>query len=203
MNRIHYVGGTVGGGFGGKNDIHCDHVAAAMALKIRRPVKYRLTRREETLYTTKRGFFIMEFKDGVKRNGEIVARKITYIHDNGAYTCFGPYAVGKISLFISGPYSVPNISIDGICVYTNKPPASSMRGFAVLNGTSACELQINRMAEAIGMDPWEIRFVNAWRNGDIGATQFKVTAAGAIETMQKAAQLAGIELPMSLKTMTS
>ena len=203
MNKIHYVGGTVGGGFGGKNDIHCDHVAAAMALKLRKPVKYRLTRREETLYTTKRGYVSMEFKDGVKKNGEIVARKIQYIHDNGAYTCFGPYGVGKISLFISGPYRVPNIWIDGISVYTNKPPASSMRGFGVLNGTSACELQVNRMAEAIGMDPWEIRFINAWKNGDIGATQFKVTAAGAIEAMQKAAQLAGIELPMRLKKITS
>ena len=78
-----------------------------------------------------------------------------------------------------------------------------MRGFGVLNGTSACELQVNRMAEAIGMDPWEIRFINAWKNGDIGATQFKVTAAGAIEAMQKAAQLAGIELPMRLKKITS
>ena len=57
MNKIRYIGGTIGGGFGARNDIHCDHVAGLMALKIRRPVKYRLTREEETLYTTKRGMW--------------------------------------------------------------------------------------------------------------------------------------------------
>ena len=203
MNKIRYIGGTVGGGFGAKNDIHCDHVAGIMALKIRKPVKYRHTRAEETLYTTKRGAWYFEFKDGVKKDGRIVARQVKTIHDTGAYSGMGPYVVDKNSILIGGPFYIPNIRIDGTCVYTNKPPASSMRGFGIINGTSAEQLQMDRIAETIGMDPWEIRFINAWRDGDLGATQFKVEAAGLIEAMKRAAELAGVKLPAHLQAMSS
>ena len=203
MNKIRYIGGTVGGGFGAKNDIHCDHVAGIMALKIRKPVKYRHTRAEETLYTTKRGAWYFEFKDGVKKDGRIVARQVKTIHDTGAYSGMGPYVVDKNSILIGGPFYIPNIRIDGTCVYTNKPPASSMRGFGIINGTSAEQLQMDRIAETIGMDPWEIRFINAWRDGDLGATQFKVEAAGLIEALKRAAELAGVKLPAHLQAMSS
>ena len=203
MNRIRYVGGTVGGGFGSKNDIHCDHVAGLMALKIRRPVKYRLTRLEETLHTTKRGAWDFQFRDGVKRDGRIVARQVRTLHDTGAYSGMGPYVVDKNSILVAGPFYIPNIAIDGTCVYTNKPPASSMRGFGIINGTSAEELQMDRVAEAIGMDPWEIRFINAWRDGDPGATRFIVESAGLIEAMKRAAELAGVKLPDRLMAMSS
>ncbi len=203
MNKIRYTGGTVGGGFGSKNDIHCDHIAGVMTLKIRRPVKFRLTRREETMYTTKRGMFKFEFKDGVMKDGRIIARRIKSIHDTGAFAGMGPYAVEKNSMLVSGPYKIPNIAIDGYCVFTNKPTASSMRGFAIINGTSAVELQMERAAEAIGMNPWEFRMMNAWRNGDISATQVPIEACAAVEVMQKAAELAGIELPDRLKAMSS
>jgi CO/xanthine dehydrogenase Mo-binding subunit len=203
MNKICYIGGTVGGGFGSKNDIHCDHVAGIMALKIRKPVKYRHTRAEETLYTTKRGAWYFEFKDGVKKDGRIVARQVKTIHDTGAYSGMGPYVVDKNSILIGGPFYIPNIWIDGTCVYTNKPAASSMRGFGIINGTSAEQLQMDRIAQTIGMDPWEIRFVNAWRDGDLGATQFKVEAAGLIEAMKRAAELAGVKLPAHLQAMSS
>jgi CO/xanthine dehydrogenase Mo-binding subunit len=203
MNRIRYMGGTVGGGFGSKNDIHCDHVAGLMALKIRKPVKYRLTRGEETQYTTKRGAWTFEFRDGVKKDGRIVARQVRSMHDTGAYSGMGPYVVDKNSILVAGPFYIPNIAIDGSCVYTNKPPASSMRGFGIINGTSAEQIQMDRIAETIGMDPWEIRFINAWRDGDPGATRFTVEAAGLIETMKRAAELAGVELPARLRAMSS
>jgi len=203
MNKIRYIGGTVGGGFGAKNDIHCDHVAGLMALKIRKPVKYALTRAEETLYTTKRGAWYFTFKDGIKNDGRIVARQVTTLHDTGAYSGMGPYVVDKNAILVAGPFFIPNIRIDGTCVYTNKPPASSMRGFGVINGTSAEQLQMDRIAETIGMDPWEIRFINAWRDGDLGATQFTVVAAGLIEAMKRAAELAGVDLPEHLKAMSS
>lgn len=203
MNKIRYIGGTVGGGFGGKNDIHCDHVAGLMALKIRKPVKYRLTRREETLYTTKRGPWIFEFKDGVMKDGRIVARKVKMIHDTGGYAGMGPYVVDKTSILVAGPYAIPNVWIDGACVFTNKPMCSSMRGFGIINGTSAEQIQTARVAEAIGKDPWEVHFANAWRDGDIGATQHVIVAAGLVESMKRAAELAGVELPDHLRSMTS
>jgi CO/xanthine dehydrogenase Mo-binding subunit len=174
-----------------------------MALKLRKPVKYALTRAEETLYTTKRGAWVFTFKDGVKKDGRIVARQVTTLHDTGAYSGMGPYVVDKNAILVAGPFFIPHIRIDGTCVYTNKPPASSMRGFGIINGTSAEQLQMDRIAETIGMDPWEIRFINAWRDGDLGATQFKVVAAGLIEAMKRAAELAGVNLPARLKAMSS
>ena len=155
------------------------------------------------MYTTKRGMFQLNYKDGVMKDGSIVARKITVLHDTGAYAGMGPYAVEKNSILAAGPYNIPNISYDGTCVFTNRVPCSSMRGFAVINGTAAVELQMDKLAEAISMNPWEFRMMNAWRNGDLSATQVKIEACAAVEVMQRAADLAGIELPQHLKTMSS
>lgn len=203
ISKVCMVGGTVGGGFGSKNLIHCDHVAGLLALKTRRPVKYRMTRKEDILYSTKRGAFIFNYQCGVKKDGQFVACKIQAIHDMGAYQAHGEYAIQKQCLYITGPYRCPNVWYDGYAVFTNKPVAASMRGFTLLNVTHASEIMMNRMAEAIGMDPWEIRFVNAWRDGDTNPTMWKVTAAGLIESMIKAAELGGIELPPHLLTMSS
>jgi CO/xanthine dehydrogenase Mo-binding subunit len=203
LSKLHLVGGTVGGGFGGKNEIQCDHVAGLLALKTRRPVKYRMTRQEDLLYSTKRGAFVLEYKSGVKRDGRVTAHKIRAVHDIGAYNTMGGYAVDKQLLYIAGPYAVPNVWYDGYAVFTNKPVASSMRGFTTINVTYSSEIQMDLMAEAIGMDPWEIRFINAWREGDTGPTMWKVTAAGLIESMKKAADLAGVKLPEHLMAMSS
>ena len=203
MSRLRYLGGTVGGGFGGKNDIHCDHVAALAALKFRKPVKYRMTRREDLRYSTKRGLFILKYKDGVKKDGTIVARKVQEWHDTGAYAGMSAYATEKCGMFAAGSYNIPNILVEAQTVFTNKLIASSMRGFAVINGQSSVEIQMNKVAQAIGMDPWEIRFINAWRDGDKGVTQYPVQAAGTIEAMKKTAELAGIQLPDHLLAMNS
>ena len=95
------------------------------------------------------------------------------------------------------------MAIDSHCVFTNKPVGSSMRGFAIINGTSTVELQMNLLAEKLGVSPWEIRMLNAWRNGDISPTQVEVEACAAVEVLQKAAELAGVELPAHLKAMSS
>ncbi|NIQ39436.1 MAG: molybdopterin-dependent oxidoreductase [Proteobacteria bacterium] len=203
MSKIRYIGGTVGGGFGGKNDIHCDHIAGLAALKFRKPVKYRLTRREDLRYSTKRGPWVFEYRDGVKKDGRIIARQIREWHDTGAYGGMSAYATEKCGMFASGPYAIPNILVEAQTIFTNKCISSSMRGFSVINGQSAVEIQMNRIAEAIGMDPWELRFTNAWRDGDKGVTEYEVRGAGALEAMKKAAELAGIQLPKHLKDMSS
>jgi len=203
LTKIRLVGGNIGGGFGGKNELHTDHVAAIMALKIRKPVKYRMTRKEDLLYSVKRGAFMFEYKSGVKKDGRVTAHKIRAIHDMGAYQTLGAYAIEKICLYIAGPYAVPNVWYDGYAVYTNKPVASSMRGYATINVNYTSEIQMNLLAEAIGMDPWEIRFINAWRDGDTAPNMWKVVAAGLIETMKKAAEMEGIDLPNHLKAMSS
>ncbi len=203
LSKIRYIGGIVGGGFGGKNEIHTDHIAGVAALKFRKPIKYRETRREDLRYSTKRGAWAFHFKDGVKKDGRLVARYVEHWHDSGAYNTFSSYGIEKGSMFLSGPFWIPNILIEGHCVLTNKPVSSSMRGYTTANGQFASEVQMTKIAQKLGMDQWEIRMLNAWRDGDLGASRYVVLGAGAIEAMKKTAELAGIQLPEHVMQMSS
>ena len=203
MSKIRYIGGNVGGGFGGKNEIHADHVAGVAAIKFKRPMRYEWTRQEHMRYATKRGSWKFHYKDGVTKDGRIVARQVEHWHDAGAFTTFSPYGVEKCSCFLSGPYNIPNIDIKGHCVYTNKPTSSSLRGFTIMNGQYCADVQMQKIAEKLNMDPWEIRMLNAYRDGDMGASRYIVEGAGAIEAMKGLAELMGKELPENLMNMSS
>ena len=200
---INYVGGTVGGGFGAKNDIHADHITALLAMKTGQPCKWRWTREEDLLYSTFRGAWRMNIKDGITKDGRIVARQIRSIRDAGAYSSLNPYVVDKHSYLAAGPYFIENLYVQGYCVYTNKPPASSMRGFGITPATFSTEVQMDRIAEKVGMDPWEIRFLNAYRKGEQMATRRVLNSVALVEVMQKLAEKAGVDLPEKLKSMTS
>jgi CO/xanthine dehydrogenase Mo-binding subunit len=203
MSKIRYIGGRIGGAFGSKNDIHTDHIAALAVLKFGCPVKYRLSRSEDLQFTTKRGAFVLDYKTGVKKNGRMTACHIQIWHDTGAYAGMSPYGLEKCAMFAHGPYAIPNILVEARTIFTNRPISSSMRGYSVINGQFASEIHMNRIAEALGMDPWELRFINAWRDGDQGVSRYRVRGAGALEAMKKAAELAGIKLPDRLQAMSS
>lgn len=194
-NRLRMIGGTVGGGFGGKVDVVIEPVTAIAAMKTGRPVKWRWTREEEFKYSSTCGAYKMEYKDGVMKDGRIIARKVRSLHDAGAYHRHSPYGVTKHAVNLAGPYSIPNVWIDAYCVYTNRQPASALRGFGVTPASFAIEVQMDKIARTIAMDPWEIRFLNAYRNGQTKAIRKKVEDATLIETMQAAAKMVGQELP--------
>ncbi len=203
FNKLHLVGGTVGGGFGGKVDVIVEPIAILAAMKTGRPVRYVYRRDEEMRVSSTRGAWRMYYKDGVMKDGRIVARQVTSFADAGAYNRHTPYAVTKHAANVAGPYNIPNVSIDAYCVYTNRQPGSAMRGFGVTPASFALEVQMDKIAETIGMDPWEIRFVNAYRNGDIKPHRKVVEDATLIEAMQAAAEMVGHELPEHLKAMNS
>ena len=203
FQKLHFVGGTVGGGFGGKVDVIVEPIATLAAMKTGRPVKYRFTREEEMRASSSRGAWRMYYKDGVMKDGRIIARKVTSYADSGAYNRHSPYAVTKHAANVAGPYRIPNVWIDAYCVYTNRQPASAMRGFGVTPASFAIEVQMDKIAEVVGMDPWAIRFINAYRNGDMKPHQKVVEDATLIEVMQAAAMLAGHELPEEFKQMSS
>ena len=203
FQKLHFVGGTVGGGFGGKVDVITEPIATLAAMKTGRPVKYKFTREEEMRVSSSRGAWRMYYKDGVMKDGRIIARKVTSYADAGAYNRHSPYAVTKHAANVAGPYRIPNVWIDAHCVYTNRQPASAMRGFGVTPASFAIEVQMDKVAEAIGMDPWAIRFINAYRNGDMKAHQKEVEDATLIEVMQAAAQMVGQELPEEYQRMSS
>jgi CO/xanthine dehydrogenase Mo-binding subunit len=202
-NRLRMIGGTVGGGFGGKVDVITEPITCIAAMKTRRPVKWRWSREEEFRYSSTRAAVKMEYKDGVMKDGRIVARKVRSLQDAGAYHRHSPYGVQKHMANLPGPYNIPNVWVDAYCVYTNRQPSSAMRGFGVTEASFAIEVQMDRIARTIGMDPWEIRLINAYRNGQMRPVRKIVEDATLVETLQAAAQLVGHELPERLRAMSS
>lgn len=194
LNQLKFVGGTIGGGFGAMNSIHTDHIAGLLTLKTGKPVKFELTREEEMLYSTIRTPWIFKFKDGIKKDGTITARHIEVLHDCGAYTELGLYAVEKNANLIAGAHKIKNLAVDSRMVYTNKMPSGSMRGFGVNVGQFAEQVQMDKLAKTVGLSPFEIRLKNAFKEGDTGHVGSPLVAVSGIETIQTVAKMAGLEL---------
>lgn len=202
-NRLRMIGGTVGGGFGGKVDVITEPITCIAAMKTRRPVKWRWTREEEFRRSSTRSAVKMEYRDGVMKDGRIVARKVRSLHDAGAYHRHSPYGAQKHMANLPGPYQIPNVWVDVYCVYTNRQPSSAMRGFGVTEASFAVEVQMEKIARAIGMDPWELRLRNAYRNGQMRPVRKVVEDATLVETLKAAAALVGHELSPALQAMHS
>ena len=137
------------------------------------------------------------------KDGRIVARKITLYVDAGAYSRHSPYGTTKAAAHMPGPYTIPNVHVDAHCVYTNRTPSSAMRGFGVTIGDFALEVQMDKLARLVGMDPLEFRFRNAYRDGDMKAHGEATHGAALIETMQAASKLANWPLSKEAMQATS
>jgi len=201
--RLHFKGGTVGGGFGGKVDVITEPIATLAAMKTGRPVRYVYSREEEMRVSSTRSANRIRIVDGVMNDGRIVSREVTTWHDAGAYSRHSPYGATKHAANVCGPYTIPNVSIDVHCVYTNRQPASAFRGFGVTEASFATEMQMDRIARTIGADPWELRLRNAYKNGDERPYRKTVEDATLIETIQAAASLVGHELSPELQELRS
>ena len=201
--KLRFLGGTVGGGFGGKVDVAVEPISVLAAMRTGRPVKFKYTREEEMQVSSTRSAWRLYIKDGVMNDGRIVARKITSYQDSGAYLRFSSYGSMKHAGHMPGPYTIPNVWVDARVVFTNRPPSSAMRGFGVMAASFAIELQMDKVAKTIGMDPWQLRLLNAYRNGDMRAHRKVNEDAAMVETIQAAARLAGHDLPADYQAMTS
>src|SRR5436190_3753553 len=202
LNKLKFVGGTVGGGFGGKVDTAADTICALLALKSRRPVKWRWTREEEFLCSSTRAPWHMELADAVTSDGWILGRKMLTLHDSGAYARFSPYGLTKHSFHHTGAYTIPNLHFDGYCVFTNRPPTSAMRGFGVTSVSFATELHVSRIADELGLDPFQMRLRNANRIGDTSPNWISYTDPSTVPTILAIADAIGHELPGDYRTMT-
>jgi CO/xanthine dehydrogenase Mo-binding subunit len=203
LNKLKFVGGTVGGGFGGKVDTASETLTALLALKSGRPVKWRWTREEEFLASSTRAPWHIEIADAVTSDGWILGRKTLTIHDSGAYARFSPYGLTKHSFHHVGAYTIPNLHFDGYVVFTNRVPTTAMRGFGVTSVSFAVETHMSRIAEVIGMDPYELRLKNANRVGDTTANTVVLKDPSTVPVVQALAEAAGVELAGDYRAMTS
>jgi CO/xanthine dehydrogenase Mo-binding subunit len=203
FGKLRVVGGTVGGGFGGKVDVMVEPIACIAAMKTNKPVKYVYGRQEEMQVSSPRAAERISIKDGVMADGTIVARKVTLYVDAGAYSRHSPYGTTKASAHMPGPYNIPNVWVDAHCVYTNRTPSSAMRGFGVTIADYALESQMDRIARALELDPLQLRLKNAYRDGDMKAHRKRAEGTALIEVIQRAAELVGHELPAEYRAMSS
>ena len=165
--KVHVRAPLVGGGFGGKEDMSVQPYAALMAWYTKRPVKVKYSRQESLDYHVKRHPMEMEFTTACDENGILTAMKDVIIADTGAYASLGGPVLHRACTHAAGPYNYQNIDIFGMSVYTNNVVSGAFRGFGVTQSCFATEMNINLLAEMVGIDPWEFRRRNAIKPGDI------------------------------------
>jgi CO/xanthine dehydrogenase Mo-binding subunit len=202
-SRLHFVGGTVGGGFGGKVDSIHEPIAVLGAMLTGRPCKFAWDREEEMQVGAPRGAERWYIKDGVMRDGRIVARRFTGYFDSGAYTRLSSYAIIKGVGHLPGPYTIPNVHADVYCVFTNRTPATAMRGFGITGVDFAIEAHMDKVAEIVGMNPIELRILNAYRDGDMKAHRRVAKNCALVECCQVVAEKAGIALSPAARAASS
>ncbi|WP_061294775.1 xanthine dehydrogenase family protein molybdopterin-binding subunit [Herbidospora cretacea] len=160
----------VGGAFGAREDLSMQVHASMLALRTGKPVKFVYGREESFFGHVHRHPAWMRYEHGATREGRLVYVKAEIVLDGGAYTSSSPAVVGNAASLGVGPYEVPNIEIDAYGTYTNNPPCGAMRGFGAVQACYAYESQMDRLAEACGLSPVEIRVRNAVSQGSLLAT---------------------------------
>jgi CO/xanthine dehydrogenase Mo-binding subunit len=191
MSRIRIIATVVGGNFGGKNEITQEPVLALLSKKTGRPVKGLYTRSEEFTSTTTRHPIIMDYKTGVRKDGKILARKIRLVLDGGAYCSWSETTLGKACILSPGPYNIENVVAEAFVVYTNKTMTGAMRGFGAPQVCFAYESQMDDIANALGLDPLEIRLRNAFLEGSISPTGQMLHSVVVKESLEMAADRFG------------
>ena len=174
----------VGGGFGGKEDVSVQHLAALAAYKLQRPVKCKLTRAESLAFHPKRHAMDGTFTLGCDAEGNFTGLDCEINFDTGAYASLCGPVLERACTHAAGPYAYENFEIDGYAYYTNNPPAGAFRGFGVTQTCFAVETLLNRAADLVGISPWEIRYRNAIRPGGVLPNgQIVDDSTGLVETL--------------------
>ncbi len=170
MNKIRVASTIVGGNFGGKNEITSEPILALLSKKTGRPVKGTFSRRDEFVSSTTRHPFVMDFTTGVSNDGRITARKVRLVTDGGAYCSWSETTLSKAAILSAGPYKIDHLTVEAFAVYTNKTTCGAMRGFGAPQVCFAYESHMDDIARELGIDPLEIRILNAFDEGSQSPT---------------------------------
>jgi CO/xanthine dehydrogenase Mo-binding subunit len=192
--RVRVVQTETGGGFGGKEEypsmLACH--AALLAIKSGRPVKMIYDRVEDMLATTKRHPSIVRHRTGLKKDGRITAMDVDVMIDGGAYVTLSPVVLSRGGIHAAGPYRCKNTRIKARAMFTNTPPNGAFRGFGAPQTQFAMEVHMDRIAEALGVDPVKLRERNALRPGDTTATgQVLKSDCSALQVLKEAVKRSG------------
>jgi CO/xanthine dehydrogenase Mo-binding subunit len=172
LEKVRVIYPAIGGAFGGREDMSVQIVLGLAAWRlaqrgIHRPVKIIWSREESIIGHHKRHPYILRTRWGATREGKVVAAEVEVIADGGAYIYTSAKVLGNATLMCTGPYEIPNVKVDSYAIYTNNIPTGAFRGFGGPQGAFEAEMQMNRLAEALGLDPVEIRLRNSVREGSL------------------------------------
>lgn len=170
LEQVRVIYAAIGGAFGGREDMSVQIVLALAAWRLHqrgidRPVKIIWTREESIKGHHKRHPFIIRSRWGANQEGKLLAAEEEVIADGGAYVYTSPKVLGNATLMCTGPYEIPNVKVDSYAIYTNNLPNGAFRGFGGAQGAFAAEMQMNRLAEKLGMERVEIRRKNVLTEG--------------------------------------
>jgi selenium-dependent xanthine dehydrogenase len=188
-----------GGAFGGKEDMSIQAQTALLARITGSPVKLTLSREESLRLHPKRHPIKMAYTVGCDAEGRLTAVKAHMIGDKGAYASVGSKVLERSAGHCTGPYKVPNVHVVSLAVYTNNPPCGAMRGFGANQSAFAMDSMVDILAEKVGIDGWEMRYLNALDVGDIFCTGQQLESSvglkktlEAVRDIYKSAKYAGI-----------
>jgi CO/xanthine dehydrogenase Mo-binding subunit len=168
--RVRVIYRAIGGAFGGREDISVQLVLALAAWKTGRPVKIVWSREESIIGHGKRHQMFITCRWGASRDGVLIAADADVIADAGAYAYTSTMVLGHTALTATGVYDIPNVRVDAYAIYTNNVPGGAFRGFGSPQGIFAAELQMDKLAQATGLDPVTIRQRNLLRPGALLST---------------------------------
>jgi aerobic-type carbon monoxide dehydrogenase small subunit (CoxS/CutS family) len=174
ISKVRFIMSPVGGGFGGKEDMIYQGMLALLAMKTQRPVRLVFTREESVMTTAKRHPSRTTLRMGLTSDGRIRAMTMKMICDGGGYGLSTEGVMRKAAILGGGPYVVPNLRIDTYGIYTNNTPSGAFRGFGSLQSQFATESHLDMAAERLGLDPFQIRRINAMQDGGVTHTKQKL-----------------------------
>jgi CO/xanthine dehydrogenase Mo-binding subunit len=174
ISKVRFIMSPVGGGFGGKEDMIYQGMLALLAMKTDRPVRLVFTREESIASTAKRHPSRTTLRMGFTREGRILASHLTMICDGGAYGLSTEGVMRKAAILGAGPYAIPNVRVDTLGIYTNNTPSGAFRSFGALQTQFATESTMDMAAEKLGLDPFQIRLINAMQDGGVTHTKQKL-----------------------------
>ncbi len=186
LKKVHVIHPAIGGAFGGREDISVQIVLGLAALRlhergINRPVKIVWTREESIIGHGKRHPFYFKARWGATKAGKILAAEVDAVSDAGAYMYTSNKVLANTTLMCTGPYEIPNVKVDTRSAYTNNMPTAALRGFGAPQGGFAAEMMINKLAEALAMDPVELRAKNILHEGSLMSVQTPLTGRATID----------------------
>jgi CO/xanthine dehydrogenase Mo-binding subunit/aerobic-type carbon monoxide dehydrogenase small subunit (CoxS/CutS family) len=193
ISKVRFIMSPVGGGFGGKEDMIYQGMLALLAMKTQRPVRLVFTREESIISTAKRHPSRTRLRMGLMRDGRIRALEMKMICDGGAYGMSTEGVMRKAAILAAGPYVIPNVKVDTYGIYTNNTPSGAFRSFGALQTHFAVESHLDICAEQLGLDPFEMRRINAMRDGAITHTKAKLGTVSLMRALDAAEKASGWE----------